>query len=129
MKETERNLEIARLARETDMTYDEIGLVYGITKQRVQQICIGNPKKNRGQTPGVRKSVHIDVDFLRKQRRAYYLKNIEKLDYEYPIMQDWYDNGLTIKQVCEKWLINYSDFVNINRKWRQYSNYYKKENE
>ena len=126
---TDRNAEIAKIARETSLTYKEIGNIYGITKQRVYQICLVNERRQGGLIRGIMKKNNIDIDLARRGRRQYLLKRIEQLDYEYPIMQDWYVNNLSVRQICEKWVIQHKDFRNINNKWIKYFNYYKDKDE
>lgn len=124
MKYIARDNEIVQMVIETNLTYEEIANKFGISKQRVQQIIKG--KARRENYGGGLRVISIDVDSLRQKEKARLLKKIEQVDSEYPIIQDWYVNRLTVGQIMQKWGIKANEFTNINRRWRNYHNYYKR---
>lgn len=113
------------------MTLEEVGNEFGITKQRVRQIIAKDPKFNKHSYGGRKgyRGAYIDVDGL----YDYWLNGLDetriRITDEKPVIDDWYKNGLSVRQILQKWGIEWGQFKAILARWQSKYSYYQEKNE
>lgn len=114
------------------MTLEDVGNEFGISKQRVRQIISKDPRFNQRDYGGRKgyRGAYIDINGLYEDWTRQLVDTGIQIKKEKPILLDWYDNRLPVREVLQKWDLSLDEFRGILARWqRKYKYYHKKQNE